>query len=151
MERKGGEATATSTARSTARWSTGLLLTAVLAAGAAACGGGDDGASALSEAGQRGKQIATAKGCAGCHGLEGQGGVGPTWQGLAGSEVELADGTVVRADDEYLVRSITDPGADLLADFAVQMPRNDLNDSEVADIVAYIKDLGTEDPTGADG
>ena len=136
MERTGGATTSTM-----ARWSIGLVLTVGLAMITAACGGGDGGAPALSAAGERGKQVAIATGCAGCHGLEGQGGVGPTWQGLAGSDVELADGTLVRADDEYLIRSITDPGADLLADFAVQMPRNDLSDGEVADIVAYIKDL----------
>jgi cytochrome c oxidase subunit 2 len=112
-------------------------LTAVLAV-AASCGGTDD---ALSEAGARGKRTAAANGCAGCHGADGQGGVGPTWRGLAGSEVTLVDGTTIVADDAYLVRSIEEPGADLVADYALQMPRNRLGEQDVADIVAYIKDL----------
>ncbi len=78
--------------------------------------------------------------------MNGQGGVGPTWQGLAGSDVELADGTVIVADQDYLIRAITDPSADLLADFAVQMPRNNLDDSQVNDIVSYINDLASATP-----
>lgn len=128
------------------RWILGALLTSTLALGAAACGGDDS--AALSAAGQRGKSVSVSSGCAGCHGAEGQGGVGPTWQGLAGSEVELADGTVVVADEEYLIRSIKDPGADLLADFPVQMPRNNLDEQQVADIVAYINDLANVTPDG---
>lgn len=113
---------------------------AAVAVVAAACGGDDP---ALSEQAARGRQIALAKGCAGCHGADGQGGVGPKWVGLAGSDVHLYDGSVVVADDDYLVRSIKEPGADLLADYAVQMPRNELSDAEIADVVAYIKELGT--------
>lgn len=125
----------------------GAFATAALAFGAAACG--DDGGGsgpALSEAGARGKQLAASSGCAGCHGSDGQGGVGPTWQGLAGSDVELADGTTVVADEEYLVRAIVDPSADLLADFAVQMPSNNLDDAQVADIVTYITELADVAP-----
>ncbi len=91
-------------------------------------------------------QISLSSGCAGCHGTNGQGGVGPTWQGLTGSDVELADGTIVVADQEYLIRSIADPSADLRAGYAVQMPRNNLDDAQVADIVAYINDLASVTP-----
>lgn len=106
----------------------------------------------LSEAAASGKRIATAKGCAGCHGQNGEGGVGPKWVGLAGSEVQLFDGSVVIADDEYLVRSIKEPGADLLAEYALQMPQNDLSDDEVDAVVAYIKELGdVEDRSAAGG
>jgi cytochrome c oxidase subunit 2 len=128
------------TGRLAQRWIVSAAIASTLALSAAACGGGDSGPE-LSEAGARGRSLSTSSGCAGCHGSDGQGGVGPTWQGLAGSERELADGTIVIADDDYLIRSIKEPGADLLADFAVQMPRNNLDDQQVADIVAYINDL----------
>jgi mono/diheme cytochrome c family protein len=117
-----------------------------IAIGAAACGGGgSDGASnpPLSEAGARGHTIAKSNGCAGCHGADGQGGVGPTWVGLYGSEVELADDTTVVADDEYLTRAISDPGADIVKGASVKMPSNDLSDEQIADVVAYIRDLST--------
>ena len=80
-------------------------------------------------------------GCAGCHGTDGKGGVGPTWIGLAGSDRELQDGSIVVADDAYLVRAIAEPGADLLADYQLQMPQNRLTDDDIADVIAYIKDL----------
>ena len=67
--------------------------------------------------------------------------MGPTWVGLAGSERELQDGSTVVADDAYLVRAIAEPGADLLADYQLQMPQNRLTDEDIADVIAYIKDL----------
>ena len=45
------------------------------------------------------------------------------------------------ADDDYLVRAIAEPGADLLADYQLQMPQNRLTDDDIADVIAYIKDL----------
>jgi len=128
------------------RWLFGTAATIVLAVGAVACGSDDASGPPLSAAGERGKQLSLSSGCAGCHGSNGQGGVGPAWQGLAGSDVELADGTTIVADQEYLLRSILDPSADLLADYAVQMPRNNLDDAQVDDIVAYINDLADVDP-----
>ena len=130
------------------RWMCGALITLSLTFGAAACGGGDASGPELSAAGERGKSLSSSSGCAGCHGTDGQGGVGPTWQGLAGAEVELADGTMVVADEEYLIRAIKDPSADLRADYPVQMPRNNLDDQQVADIVAYINDLAAVTPGG---
>lgn len=111
----------------------------------AACGGdSDDSGNAdivLTEAGQRGQEISRSNGCASCHGTDGQGGVGPTWVGLYGSRVDLADGTSVVADDVYLARAITDPKADVVAGSKIQMPNNSLDDAEIADVIAYIRDL----------
>ena len=128
------------------RWLLGVAATIGLAVGAVACGGDDAAGPSLSAAGERGKQLSLSSGCAGCHGTNGQGGVGPTWQGLTGSDVELADGTTIVADEDYLIRAIKDPSADLLADFPVQMPRNNLDDGQVDDIVAYINDLAEVTP-----
>jgi cytochrome c oxidase subunit 2 len=47
----------------------------------------------------------------------------------------------VIADDAYLVRAIAEPGADLLADYQLQMPQNRLSDDDIADVIAFIKDL----------
>lgn len=122
-------------------------VSVVLIALAGACGG--DGADVpLSEAGERGREISSSKGCAACHGSNGQGGVGPTWVGLAGAEVELLDGTFVVADEAYLVRAIADPAADLRAGYTLQMPSNALTDSEIADVIAYIEDLSAESGGG---
>ncbi len=122
------------------------LLVAAGATALGACGGDGSSGSAptvpLSPAGAEGRQVALDAGCASCHGRDGQGGVGPEWVGLAGSTVELADGSTVTADTEYLVRAITDPGAERVDGYAVKMPDNDLSDEEVAKIVAYIEELG---------
>jgi cytochrome c1 len=55
---------------------------------------------------------------------------------------------MIVADDEYLIRAIKKPNADLRAGFPVQMPRNNLNDRQIADIVAYINDLADVTPGG---
>ena len=130
-----------STSRRARRGSASGALIVVLTIFAGACGGGSDAGPTLSAAGERGKRIALSSGCAGCHGTDGKGGVGPTWIGLAGSDRELQDGSIVVADDAYLVRAIAEPGADLLADYQLQMPQNRLTDDDIADVIACIKDL----------
>lgn len=110
----------------------------------AACGGdGDDGAG-LSEEAAAGRRLALTNGCAACHGEDGGGDVGPAFVGLYGTDVELSDGTMVEADDAYLSRAITDPGAEKVDGFDVNMPTNGLGDDEVAKIVTWIRELGPE-------
>lgn len=84
------------------------------------------------------------KGCAACHGTNGEGNVGPAFVGLYGSDVALQDGTTVVADDAYLTRSIKDPNADKVDGFNLPMPTNDLDDAEIASILAYLRDLGDD-------
>lgn len=128
--------------------------TLTLAAAAAACGGDGSASDAgptvpVDPAVQRGEEISRSQGCAGCHGPDFGGGAGPSWIGLAGSQVQLADGTTVVADEAYLVRSIADPSAEIVADYALAMPANSLTDAEIADVVAYITTLTAADT--ADG
>jgi cytochrome c oxidase subunit 2 len=114
-----------------------------------ACGDDDgDQPSGLGAAARRGAELADDNGCSACHGA---GTVGPSWDGLYGSSVELDDGTTVIADDEYLTRAITDPGAEIVADYDVSMPDNDLDDDEVGAIVAYIRELGSDRPPATTG
>jgi cytochrome c oxidase subunit 2 len=113
-------------------------LTVVIAVGAASCSS-DPGD--LSEQAARGRQTSISNGCASCHGTDGQGGVGPSWVGLAGSEFELADGSTMVADDAYLLRSILDPAAEIVPGYSVNMPQNALTEDQALDIVAYIDEL----------
>lgn len=106
--------------------------TVIDAPGATVAGGGDPA---------NGEQLSRSSGCAGCHGQDFGGGAGPEWIGLAGSDVELADGTVVVADTAYLTRAIADPSAELVAGYNLKMPANRLSDAEIADIVAFIETL----------
>lgn len=114
---------------------------------ASACGSSGDGSDvALSDAGARGRDISNSNGCAACHGSDGQGGAGPAWVGLYGSDRQLEDGTTVTADEAYLTRAISDPGADIVDGATVVMPGNRLSDAEIADVIAYIRDLSTAVP-----
>lgn len=137
-----------------ARLAIGAGITLTMAVAATACGDDEsaddvdratiseattgDRVSASAEAGE---ELSRSRGCAGCHGGDFDGGAGPGWIGLAGSERLLTDGTTVIADDEYLTTAIVDPTAQLLDGYNLRMPANDLNDAEVADIVAFIKTL----------
>jgi cytochrome c oxidase subunit 2 len=117
-------------------------LVVVAVVGLAGCGGSaSDPPAELSDAAKQGFSLAQDTGCFACHGEAGVGGVAPAWVGLAGSEVELADGSTVTADHEYLVRSISDPGADMVAGPAIAMPPNSLDAAEVDAVVAYIESL----------
>jgi mono/diheme cytochrome c family protein len=88
-----------------------------------------------------GEQLATSNGCTGCHSIDGSALVGPSWQGLYGSEVELEGGDTVTADDAYIAESIREPGAKIHAGFSNMMPPFDLDDQQIADIIAYIQTL----------
>ena len=134
------------------RYGVAACITAALALTAVSCGGstgssepGADGAEAQSSPAERGKRIAGSSGCSGCHGSDFNGGAGPAWVGLAGSEVELTDGSFIVADDAYLHRAIADPGADQRAGFSLRMPSNRLSDEEIADVVEFIKSLEVND------
>ena len=116
----------------------------VLTLATVACGSDGDGPS-LSAAGEAGRNTMRTNGCASCHGADGQGGVGPAFQGLYGTEVELADGSTVVADDDYLYTSINEPGAQIHAGYRVPMPPNNLTDAEIAEIIDYIREIGPDE------
>ncbi|HJR79426.1 MAG TPA: cytochrome c oxidase subunit II [Anaerolineales bacterium] len=90
----------------------------------------------------RGQALVAANGCAACHSTTGTQGIGPTWRGLFGHEVPLADGTTVIADEAYLAESIHDPQAKIVEGFETQlMPTYGFTEEQIADIVAYIMTL----------
>jgi cytochrome c1 len=88
-----------------------------------------------------GKSLAKDYGCMACHTVDGRPSVGPTWKGLYGSQVTLEGGATVTVDRDYLVRSITDPNADIPQGAKVKMPVNRVPDSDVQKIVDYIISL----------
>jgi cytochrome c oxidase subunit 2 len=104
-------------------------------------------AEALANAGKpdaaRGEKLYQESGCKACHSLDGSKGIGPTWKGLSGAQVKLADGSTVTADEAYLAESIKLPGAKTVEGFpANAMPGfGYLTDPQVADLVAFIETL----------
>ena len=129
--------------RTLARCLTLLLGTAL---GAAACG--TDSASTSmgdpSPAARLGLEKAQHAGCAGCHGLDFTGGVAPALVGLAGSTVELHDGSTVVADRAYLTESIVAPGAKRVRGATLQMPTVSLSDEQVGQIVDWLLAVGLD-------
>lgn len=87
-----------------------------------------------------GEQVVLGAGCTSCHGPNGEGGAGPAWKGLYGSEVKLANGSTVTADEAYLTESIRNPSAQQVAWYGV-MPANSLDDAEIQAVVEFITSL----------
>lgn len=94
---------------------------------------------------ERGQKWAEQYGCLACHSVDGSVLVGPSWQGIYGSQKLLADGSSVTVDDAYLLESIYDPNAKIVAGFQPGlMPANfgeQLTEAQVADIIEFIKSL----------
>ena len=86
-----------------------------------------------------GRELYASSGCSGCHSLDGSSGVGPTFKGLAGTQVTLAGGQTLTADDAYLAESIRTPDAKLAEGYSAgAMPDLGLGDEDVAALVAFI-------------
>ena len=111
----------------------------------ASCASDQDAAPSveLSAEGERGKEVVAENGCTSCHSVDGEDGVGPTWAGLAGSDVTLDDGSVVVADEEYLRTAIVEPNAQIVDGYRGIMPERSFDDDQVDAMVAYLQDLGS--------
>jgi cytochrome c oxidase subunit 2 len=85
---------------------------------------------------EQGRQIYAASGCSACHGTP----RAPSLAGLAGSQVRLADGCTVTADDQYLRDAILLPNKQVAAGYAPIMPIYDraLTPEQVNAVVAWI-------------
>lgn len=127
--------------RSSRRLLAAVLVVAPVGLFAACSGGEESSGPPLTGPAAEGQQLFKSNGCAACHSVDGSKGVGPTMQGLAGSQVALEDGTTVTADDAYLRESILEPSAKRVAGYSAAMPARDLSPAEVDALVAYIDAL----------
>ena len=96
-----------------------------------------------SAAGQRGREVAESSGCFACHSLDGSQVVGPTWQGLWGSEKTLTDGSTVVVDESYVIESVREPAAKMVEGFApVMIPYDDgtISDTALADLIEFLRE-----------
>jgi cytochrome c oxidase subunit II len=90
-----------------------------------------------------GEKLYTSKACITCHSVDGKPGTGPTWKGIYGHEVKMADGSVVLVDENYIRESILNPQARIVAGFQPVMPtyQGILKDKEIDAVISYIKTL----------
>lgn len=92
----------------------------------------------------KGKQVLEEKGCLGCHSTDGTPKIGPTFKGLYNSTVKvLTNGRerTIKADEDYLRRSIKEPKADLVKGYSDTMPALPLKPEELELLVEYIETL----------
>jgi cytochrome c oxidase subunit 2 len=100
----------------------------------------ESGTGALAE---RGERAASTNQCLSCHTVDGRRHLAPTWRGLYGSWVDLADGRHVLADESYLTRSMMNPQEDMVLGFQPIMPTyaGRLSSGDVAALLEFMKTL----------
>ncbi|MDA1257201.1 MAG: cytochrome c [Chloroflexi bacterium] len=98
--------------------------------------GGEGGDSAIA----RGQTLFATKGCSACHSTGDNQVIGPGLAGIGDRAVSRVAGLTA---DSYLEEAIRDPGTFLVEGFANLMPPifADLPDSEVEELIAYLKSL----------
>jgi len=99
-----------------------------------------------------GAKVFTDLGCATCH-LDGGQGRGPSLKGVFGSQVTLASGEKVTADEAYIRESILTPTAKMVAGFQPLMPtfQGVVSEEQIAQLTAYVKTLSTAPAAPAAG
>ena len=90
-----------------------------------------------------GESLVAQYGCAACHSIDGSVLVGPSWQGIYGSQEALNDGTSATVNDEYITESIQTPDAKVVDGFTAGLMPSTLGvkDEEIPHIIEYIKTL----------
>ena len=91
---------------------------------------------------QAGAALFQRLGCAACH-MAGDLNRGPDLVDLFGSQVELADGSIVTADEEYIRESILKPTAKVVKGFAPLMPSFEgaIDDTDLNNLVEHIRTI----------
>lgn len=92
---------------------------------------------------QYGEALYKSRRCVTCHSIDGSPNVGPTFQGLFGSQVPLEGGGQAHADENYIRESILEPQAKVAAGYQPVMPtfQGILKDRDVDALIAYMKTL----------
>lgn len=96
-----------------------------------------------------GADLFTSLACVTCHrAAPGVTQRGPKLEGVYGSQVKLADGRTVVADDNYVRESILNPTAKVVAGFDPVMPtfQGQVTEEQLTQLIAYVRSLG---PTGS--
>jgi len=90
-----------------------------------------------------GAKLYNSRACFTCHSTDGSAKVGPSFKGLFGKQEQLADGTTVTVDEEYLRESMLQPNAKVVQGFQPVMPtyQGQLTDREISGLIEYIKTL----------
>jgi len=91
-----------------------------------------------------GKKVLEEKGCLGCHTTDGSKKIGPTLKGLYDSQVTVLTNRKernVKADEDYLRKSIREPKTDVVKGYPDIMPAVPVDPGELDAIVEYMETL----------
>jgi len=89
--------------------------------------------------------------CLSCHSIDGMAGIGPTFDGLYGSTVTLADGSTVVADHAYVITSIVSPNAQIVQGYPAGLMPNFspyMSSLQLLQLATFIESLGSPPPSG---
>jgi len=89
-----------------------------------------------------GATLYESRGCATCHTIDGSVGQGPSFAGIFGETHQMADGSSVVVDENYLRQSILDPQSQIRAGYQGIMPtfQGLLRDREISALIEFIKE-----------
>ncbi len=102
-----------------------------------------------------GKKIASLNGCFSCHSVDGKSGTGPTWKDMYGESQEMADGSKITVDDNYILESIRNPQAHVVKGFGPPSAMNPFSKGQISDewvhkyLIAYMKSISAHAPKEA--
>jgi cytochrome c oxidase subunit II len=92
---------------------------------------------------EAGKMLYQRRGCAQCHSTDGTAGTGPSFKGIYGESQQLAGGSAVVVDDNYIRESILDPQAKVVAGYQPLMStyKGLVSDDDITVLIEFIKSL----------
>ncbi len=95
---------------------------------------------------EAGKKLIQTRGCMACHSIDGSKMVGPSFQGLFGSEkIVVVEGKekTIQVNEEYLRRSILQPNLEVVKGYNALMPSQEgmISEQELVAIIQYLKEL----------
>ncbi|MFN3325189.1 MAG: cytochrome c oxidase subunit II [Bryobacteraceae bacterium] len=96
-----------------------------------------------------GKIVWENRGCATCHSIDGTRGQGPSFKGIWAEQHKMADGSVVKVDENYIRESLMQPQAKIRAGYEGIMPtfQGMLREREILGVIEFIKSLGSGNGT----
>lgn len=95
-----------------------------------------------------GHELYASRGCNQCHTVDGSASIGPTWKDMFGEETRFRDGTSQVADENYVMQSINQPNAKVVAGFQPVMPtyQGQFKQDEYTALIAYMKSISSHAP-----
>jgi cytochrome c oxidase subunit 2 len=91
-----------------------------------------------------GPMILQAKGCLGCHTLDGTSKVGPTFNDLVGRKetvIAMGQEKSITVDETFIREHILNPGSVLVKGYPPVMPKTPMSDEELKTIISYMEML----------